>query len=96
MSNALLEAMVVGLPCVASDIPSNRELITPGQNGLLVDVEDARAFAAAMGLLLTDRMLRHVIGLEARATIRRRFTVQTMIEANQNLYIALARQRRNA
>jgi glycosyltransferase involved in cell wall biosynthesis len=96
MSNALLEAMMAGVACVASDIPSNRQVITPGTDGVLVDVDRADQFAAAMKAVLDDPQRRATLGREARATIRRRFDARAMVEANQDLYAALARQRRSA
>lgn len=50
ISNSLLEAMAVGLPCVSTDhTPGGaRLLITDHENGLLAPVEDAQALADAM------------------------------------------------
>ena len=50
ISNALLEAMAVGLPCVSTDhTPGGaRLLIQHGENGLLAPVGDAQALADAM------------------------------------------------
>ena len=96
LSNALLEAMMAGVPCVASDIPSNREVITDGEDGVIVDVEDPRAFAAAMTAVLDDHGRSRTLGAQARETIRRRYNARTMVDANEDLYMALARQRRGA
>ena len=54
MPNALMEAMALGLPCVATDCPVGgpRYLIQNGENGLLVPVKDADALAKAMRYLL--------------------------------------------
>ena len=50
MSNSMLEAMALGLPCVCTDCPAGgaRAVIKDGENGLLVPVNDAEALAAAM------------------------------------------------
>lgn len=48
MSNTVLEAMAAGLPIVASDIPSNREVLDGGGCGLLVPLEDPEALAGAL------------------------------------------------
>jgi glycosyltransferase involved in cell wall biosynthesis len=44
-SISLLEAMATGLPVVVSDIPSNREWVTPDENGWLASVGSAQDFA---------------------------------------------------
>ena len=50
MSNSMLEAMALGLPCVCTDCPAGgaRAVIKDGENGLLVPVNDAEALADAM------------------------------------------------
>lgn len=53
---ALLEAMSYGLPCLASDIPPHREVISPGVNGYLF---------AADSLADLGRLLRHILGASA-------------------------------
>jgi glycosyltransferase involved in cell wall biosynthesis len=90
MSNALLEAMMAGLPCITNDIPSNHEVLTQGVDGVLVNVEDPRSFADEIVRLLDDRVLRTALGARAQQTIGRRFDPRTMIEANESLYVALA------
>src|ERR1700739_4687890 len=53
-SNAILEAMATGLPCVVTDVGGNREVVEDDQNGFLVPSEDPET-AAARNLML----LRH-------------------------------------
>lgn len=48
MSIALLEAMALGIPLVASAIPGNRALILPGTHGRLAPPDDPAALAAAV------------------------------------------------
>ncbi len=52
--NALLEAMAVGIPIVATDIPSTRETLSNGDQALLVPPADAAGLAAAVNQLLAD------------------------------------------
>ncbi len=55
LSNALIEAMMVGLACITTDYPGARELITDGENGLVVPMNDAAALAAAMEKLIENQ-----------------------------------------
>lgn len=50
MSNSMLEAMAMGLPCVCTDCPAGgaRAVIKDGENGLLTPVGDAHALYLAM------------------------------------------------
>jgi phosphatidylinositol alpha-mannosyltransferase len=54
----LLEAMAVGLPVVATDIPGFAQVIRTGRNGILVRRDDPVGLASAINLLVTDPELR--------------------------------------
>jgi len=58
----LLEAMAVGKPTVASDIPGYAAVISGGVDGLLVKPRDEEALAGAILQLLQDRSLRERMG----------------------------------
>ncbi len=68
MPNALLEAMVLGMPCVATDCPCGapREVITNGENGLLIPVGNQEAMTEAVNRLIEDRELAERLGRNAR------------------------------
>lgn len=68
---ALLEALSRGAACVASDVPGIREMIAPGETGLLVPPGDAQALAAAVTRLIEDPALAARLGAAARAESRR-------------------------
>jgi glycosyltransferase involved in cell wall biosynthesis len=75
--NGLAEAMALGVPCVAARCRTGpEELITEGENGLLVPVEDPEAIAAAIDRLLCDPALRERVGTAARITAQRYNTVE--------------------
>src|SRR6266498_5200683 len=52
--NALLEACACGLPIVTTDTPGCRDVVTHGENGLLVPVKNAQAIAEALETLIVD------------------------------------------
>lgn len=68
--NVVLEAQASGLAVVASDIPGCRDLIEPGETGLLVPAGDAGALGDAFADVATDASLRHRLGENARRAIR--------------------------
>lgn len=56
LSNSMIEAMAIGLPCVCTDCLGGgaREMIRHGENGLLVPMNDADALCDAMKLMIED------------------------------------------
>ncbi|MCM1174310.1 MAG: glycosyltransferase [Blautia sp.] len=67
ISNALIEAMALGLTVIATDVPSGgtQELIRHGENGWIVPAGDEKALEEAMDKLLSDRALAEKLGSEA-------------------------------
>ncbi len=63
----LLEAMALGVPVIASDLPGHRSVVTPGQEGVLVPRRDVDALANAMGWLLRDAEERRRLGANGLA-----------------------------
>lgn len=86
ISNALLEAMTVGLPCVASDNAGNRQVLIHGETGLLVPIGDAETLAYTLACLLTDTRLRERLGRAARHLVETRFDIAYVAEAYLTLY----------
>ncbi len=70
MPNALLEAMVLGLPVIATDCPCGgpRDLIRHGKNGLLTPVGNANKMKENLQLLLNDLQYAYQMGQNARKT----------------------------
>ena len=67
ISNAMLEAMAIGLPCVCTDCPVGgaRATIRDGENGLLTPVGDADALCRAMKRVAEDPALRETLSRNA-------------------------------
>lgn len=58
MPRSMMEAMALGLPCVASEIRGNVDLIENGENGFLCAAKDAEGFSAAIAKLSENGELR--------------------------------------
>jgi glycogen(starch) synthase len=69
----LLEAMQAGVPPVASNIPVVDEIVSDGQEGLLVQPEDPAALAQGINRLLSDAGLRQRLIAGGRARLTRDF-----------------------
>jgi glycosyltransferase involved in cell wall biosynthesis len=73
---ALMEAMAMGLPVVATRISGVPELVEHEVNGLLVSDRDVPALAAAIARLADDPALRERFGAAGRATVERAFELR--------------------
>lgn len=71
-SISLLEAMGCGLPAVVSDIPGNREWITPGEGGLIAEPGNSPDFADALTSLANDPLARSAFGSHNRSVVEDR------------------------
>lgn len=85
-SNAIMEAMLAGVPVVATNIPGNRDLVVHEQTGYLVNVGDRAAFAQKAQLLLADTNLARQLGDAGRDRMRTEFTVEKMVQRHADLY----------
>jgi len=65
-----LEAMSAGRPVIASNIGGLREIITDGENGILVSPGDVEALRTSLARVLKDSALRARIGAAAESRAR--------------------------
>lgn len=86
LPNALMEAMAVGRPVVASRVGGVETLVAHETNGLLVSPSDAKALESALERLLEDGDLRRRLGAAARATIEKRFNWDVIAEEYERLF----------
>jgi glycosyltransferase involved in cell wall biosynthesis len=86
LSHVLIEACMLGCAIVATTAGGNPEIISDGENGLLVQVSDTNALAAAITKLLQDEGLRNRLRENAKATSAR-FSLEKMLtETNAILH----------
>jgi glycosyltransferase involved in cell wall biosynthesis len=79
-SMTLLEAMSLKIPCVATAVGGNPEIVIDGLTGLLAQNDDAQGFAAAIETLLEHDILRKKCGDEAFLRFGKHFSVSAMTE----------------
>lgn len=78
LSNALLEAMMMGLPCISTNCAGSDEVIEDGVNGMLVGVGDEIALSSAINKVLGDDDFANSIGIEASVSVARFKSEQVM------------------
>lgn len=87
MPLAVLEAMALGLPVVASAIAAHREVLGPGSAGLVAGEPDA--LARTLGALLADPSARARLGADNRVRVEQLFSASRMVEEIDRIYRAV-------
>ena len=90
MSNALLEAMAMALPLVATAVGGNPEVVTDAEHGLLVPPGDPEPLARAIGRLLANREDGARMGAAARRRVEERYGARAMVRELEGVYAAVA------
>ncbi len=79
--NAVLQAGAMELPAIVSDINGCNEIITHGENGLIVPAKDSAALEQAMHRLLSDRLLYTSLKQNARPHIGNNYRQEEVWQA---------------
>jgi glycosyltransferase involved in cell wall biosynthesis len=91
-SNSILEAMALGIPVIATDIPGNRDLVVDGETGLFVPEcgcdfrQRRRIFVKQTLFLLENELLRKKMSAAAKKRIDEHFSLDKMIQKYAELY----------
>lgn len=83
---SILEAMSHRLPVVCTPVGGNPELVTDGEHGYLVPVDDPGALAAAMGKVAADEDLRKKLGGAGYTRVTRDFSFDRTTDKYEAIY----------
>lgn len=86
---AVIEAMSMALPIVATKVDGLTELITDGVEGILVEPDNSEELSSAMGRVLGDPSLLRELGRQARLKAVDKFSIETMVKKYEELYLEL-------
>ena len=86
LPKSLLEAAACGLPLVTTDTPGCREVVSDGENGLLVPAADASALARAISRLIESPSLAKSLGQRARQRVESEFALDLIVGQQVALY----------
>lgn len=92
MPNVVLEAMAAARPVVVTPVGDLPYIIEDGQNGFLVDIDDAQEMARTVQRLLEDPELAARVGAAAQETVRTRFGCARMAREMENIFIEALQQ----
>jgi glycosyltransferase involved in cell wall biosynthesis len=80
MPLVILEAMALGVACIATPAAGTVELIETERSGMIVGTDDVTGLAAALERLLGDAALRARLGAAGAARVRELYGLDAMLE----------------
>lgn len=83
---SVIEAMQLGLPVVASDVPGTAEIVVDGETGCLVPSTDSAAYATRIQTLLADGRLREHLGQAGACRAHKLFSFDDHVHRHIELY----------
>jgi glycosyltransferase involved in cell wall biosynthesis len=93
MSNAILEAMAMEKPVVATDVGGTGEVVRQGVTGLLVPAKEPVPLAGAIAEVLSAPERARRMGRQGRESVQERFSARAMVRQMESLYVTLLRER---
>jgi glycosyltransferase involved in cell wall biosynthesis len=86
LGGSVIEAMALGLPIVATDLPVLREVVDDGVHAVLVPAQDPAALADAVAALLRDDERRRAMGEAGRQRFDERHSLERVTAEMAELY----------
>ena len=86
MSNAILEAVCVGLPVVTTNVSGAAELVKDGEGGFVVPIRNGKALADALRTILLDEKLREKMAQENKARAKE-FKLDMIVDQWESLIL---------
>ena len=87
--NAVLEAMALETPVVATDVGGTTELIRPGVDGIVVPPDDVEALTRSIAAALTNHTRRAEMADSARMRVETTLSFDTRMETVEAIYVEL-------
>lgn len=80
LSNCLLEALSTGLPCIATRVGGNVDVISHGKNGLLIKNGDEKELYIAVEKVIQNKNMAEELGYQARLTAINDFDIKEKVK----------------
>ncbi|MBY5950843.1 glycosyltransferase [Algoriphagus marincola] len=95
-SGALVEAMMAGIPIIASDIPMNLEAVEDQKTTLIFPVQDADFLAKQMTWAIENPESMQALGIQARKVAEERFDIEKIAKQYEDLLQKIVLSQRSA
>jgi len=86
LPRSMMEAMAAGLPCIASNVRGNVDLIEDGKGGFLRNPNDIIGIGEAINILANDESLRRTMSVRNLEEIKK-FDIENVKKEMKNIYI---------
>jgi len=91
--NAVLEAMLAGVPVATTAFPGVEEVVTDRITGCIVPRNDEKAMAHTVETLLDDQAFAQLLAKAARDITKERYGWETLLNAMHEVYVSLVQGR---
>jgi glycosyltransferase involved in cell wall biosynthesis len=91
LSVAMLEALAAGLAVIVTDVGGAADVITSGEDGVIVPPDDPRGLQDALVAVLGDASLRSRLGERGRARVEHAYALPVIADRLRDTYQALMR-----
>ncbi len=91
-SNAILEGMACGIPLIATDVGGTSEAVVDQETGFVIPSKNSERLAQAIKRLLSAPELATKLGWNGRKRIEKLFSMDTMMQTLEMLYLDLLQQ----
>jgi glycosyltransferase involved in cell wall biosynthesis len=85
---SLIEAMAVGLPVIGADSVGIRDVISNGENGLLVNVDDVDDLKNKLVYLIENPKIRHILGKKAREEVINKYDINKCVLEYEKVFMS--------
>lgn len=82
----IVEAMAAGVPVIATRSEGASEILSDGETGRLIPIDDVETLAGVIGELLNDRTQCERLAQNAKSAARERFSLERMVDRTEEIY----------
>jgi len=89
ISVSILEAMASGLPVIVTDVGGNHEIVSDGETGYLVPIDNLSLYPSRIETLISNPSLRESFSCRARERVVQHFSLDAMVSSYRKVYMDL-------